>query len=56
MYIVKIVVVHTVSIFLINKDHQQISSSVSCSKHTSFRLCVLIHNVLTKNTYANIIM
>lgn len=56
MYIVNIVVVHTVSIFLINKDHQQISSSLSCSKHTSFRLCVLIHNLLTKNIHANIIM
>ncbi len=56
MYIVKIVVVHTVSIFLINKGHQQISSSISCSKHTSFRLRVLIHNLLTKNIHANIIM
>jgi hypothetical protein len=47
MYQVNIVVVHTVSIFLINKGRQQISSSISWSKHTSFRLRVLIHNLLT---------
>jgi predicted small metal-binding protein len=50
MFIIIVVVLYTVSIFLNNKGHQQISSSPSCSKHTSFPLFVLIHNLIIKNT------